>query len=100
MATRIRLYRDGFPFAAAMKRAEIGFLPQLARMPGFQAAMALQWRGERGIGLLGFEREDQLQAALTAATAWSAQHLADLVPLIEPSELIEAEILFCRGQFC
>jgi hypothetical protein len=99
MPVIVRFYRDGFPFVAAMRRAEIGFLPQLTVMPGFQGVMTVHWRNERGLGMLAFEREDQLQAALTAAAAWSHGHLGDLVAEIEPSELIEAEILFSRGRF-
>ena len=48
-----------------------------------------------GCRRLGLPHEE-----LWSGAGHDAKHLADLVPLIEPSELIEAEILFCRGQFC
>jgi len=98
MHARIRFFRDGPPFIAAMARVETGFLRQLTRMPGFLGTTALRWHDGRGLGIVTFKRPDQLEAAIAAAEVWGDRHLADLRSAIEPTELLDAEILFHRGQ--
>jgi hypothetical protein len=98
MHARIRFFRDGPPFIAAMARVETGFLRQLTRMPGFLGTTALRWHDGRGLGIVTFKRLNELEAAIAAAEVWGNHHLADLRSAIEPTDLLEAEILFHRGQ--
>jgi hypothetical protein len=45
-----------------------------------------------------FADQEALRAAADLGNAWAAHHLADLLPELEPSALMAAEIIFARGQ--
>jgi hypothetical protein len=96
------VYRDGPALRATAARLETLFVPRLERMQGFGGAMLVRFcqpdNGACGaVGMLAFQRGDQLTAAMREAALWSQHHLTDLQAAIRPTELYPAEVLFARG---
>jgi hypothetical protein len=102
MPTMIRTYRDGPAYLAAADRIQTTLLPCLERIDGFQHLSMLRFcspssTASAGLCLVAFDRADQLTEAVRQGTAWSQRHLRDLTPVIQPSDLFPAQLLFARG---